>query len=186
MYLDPGMNSDAMASTPASPVVRSADAADASAVEAVHWASRAAAYAHINGWPPARPDRAQRVEIWTRWLTDPAVTSIVAEIDGVLLGICTIRPSTDDDADPTVVAAMPTLYVHPSAWRRGYGRALCAEAMRRASARGFSVLTLWSIEGNDRARDFYLAFGFVAEPTTTVAPDWPHERLVIRRYRLPL
>jgi GNAT superfamily N-acetyltransferase len=186
MYVDPGTLGEAMAPMPASLVVRSAVASDASGVEAVHWASRAAAYQHIKGWPPPRPDRAERVEIWKRWLTDPLVTSIVGGIDDVVVGICTVRPSTDDDADPTVVAAMPTLYVHPSVWHRGYGRALCAEAVRRASARGFSVLTLWSIEGNDRARDFYLAFGFVAEPTTMVAPDWPHERLVARRYRLPL
>ena len=124
--------------------------------------------------------------MWAQWLTDPEVTSIVAEVDDVVVGICTIRPSTDDGADATLVAMMPTLYVHPHAWHRGYGRALCAEACRRASARGFTVLTLWSIEKNSRAHDFYIAFGFVAESMTMIVPDWPHEKLTARRYRLPL
>lgn len=185
MHVDPGYSHDYAAAS-RSLVVRAAAARDAVGVEAVHWASRAAAYQHITGWPPARPTRVERVETWTQWLADPDVTSIVAEVDDVILGICTIRPSADDDADPAVTAAMPTLYVHPSVWHQGYGRALCREAVRRAAARGFTALTLWSIEKNTRAHDFYTAFGFEAEPVTMVVPDWPWERLTARRYRLPL
>ena len=185
MHVDPGYNLGTTADD-GPLVVRRAVARDAVGVEAVHWASRAAAYQHIVGWPPARPTRAERVETWSYWLTDPEVTSIVAEVDDVIVGICTIRPSTDDDADPAVTAAMPTLYVHPSVWHKGHGRALCREAVRRAAARGFTVLTLWSIEKNTRAHHFYTAFGFVAEPVTMVVPDWPWERLTARRYRLPL
>jgi GNAT superfamily N-acetyltransferase len=180
------MNPHSITPSPAPSAIRSAVAADAIHVEAVHWASRTAAYQHIAGWPPTRPTQAERVEIWTEWLTDPEVTSIVAEVDDVVVGVCTIRPSTDADADPVTVATMPTLYVHPDAWHRGYGRALCAEAARRASERGFTVLTLWSIEKNARAHDFYTAFGFVAESMTIVVPDWPYEMLTARRYRLAL
>jgi GNAT superfamily N-acetyltransferase len=186
VHVDPSLDAHGVTTTPAPVVIRSAVAADAVHIEAVHWASRAAAYRHIAGWPPARPVWAERVQIWTQWLTDPEITSIVAEVDDVVVGICTIRPSTDPEADPITVATMPTLYVHPDAWHRGYGRALCSEASRRASARGFTVLTLWSIEKNRRAHDFYTAFGFVAEPTTMVVPDWPSEALTARRYRLPL
>jgi GNAT superfamily N-acetyltransferase len=80
---------------------------------------------------------------------------------------------------------MPTLYVHPDAWHRGCGRALCVEASRRAAERGFLLLTLWSIEKNARAHEFYTAFGFEAEPVTMVV-EWPHETLTARRYRLAL
>jgi GNAT superfamily N-acetyltransferase len=186
MQVDPSLDAQSLTPAPASLVIRSAGADDAMHVEAVHWASRTAAYQHIAGWPPARPTRSERVEIWTQWLTDPEVTSIVAEVDQVIMGICTIRPSTDDGADPTIVATMPTLYVHPSVWHRGYGRALCAEGLRRASARGFSALTLWSIDKNTRAHDFYTAFGFIPEAKTIIVPDWPYETLSARRYRMPL
>lgn len=37
---------------------------------------------------------------------------------------------------------MPTLYVHPSHWRLGYGRQLCLETLRRAEERGFSSVVL--------------------------------------------
>jgi ribosomal protein S18 acetylase RimI-like enzyme len=171
---------------PGSIVIRSAVATDALRVEAVHWASRAAAYKHVKGWPPAKPTWAERVEIWQAWLNDPDVTSLVAEVDDVVVGICTVRPSTDPEVDSAIVATMPTLYVHPDAWHRGYGRALCAEALKRAAARGFSVLTLWSIENNARAHEFYTAYGFTAESTTMAVPDWPHEALTARRYRIAL
>jgi len=165
--------------------IRLATVGDAAAVEAVHWASRAAAYSQIAGWPPAKPDSRERVEIWTQWLVDPEVTSVVAVVDGAIVGICTVRPSTDADADPALVATMPTLYVHPDAWHRGCGRALCSEATRRARERGFTLLTLWSLEKNTRAHDFYTTFGFEAEPVTMVV-EWPHETLTARRYRLAL
>jgi GNAT superfamily N-acetyltransferase len=186
MQVDPNPDGYSVTTTRASLVIRSAVAADARDVEAVHWASRAAAYQQIVGWPPARPTWAERVAIWTEWLTDPEIMSIVAEVDDVIVGICTVRPSTDADADPATVATMPTLYVHPDAWHRGYGRALCAEASKRASARGFTALTLWSIEKNARAHHFYTALGFVDEAKTMIVPDGPHETLTARRYRLQL
>lgn len=165
--------------------IRPGTTADAAAVEAVHWASRAAAYSHIAGWPPAKPDWSERVEIWRQWLADPTVTSLVVEVGGAIVGLCTVRASTDADADPVAVAEMPTLYVHPDAWHRGYGRALCVEALRRAAGRGFAQLTLWSIEKNTRAHEFYTTFGFEAERVTMVA-EWPHETLTARRYRISL
>jgi ribosomal protein S18 acetylase RimI-like enzyme len=83
--------------------------------------------------------------------------------------------------DPEVVAEMPTLYVRPDLWHRGYGRALCTEALTRASARGFRSLTLWVLEMNLHARRFYGAVGFTREEVTKADED-----LVARRYRIAL
>ena len=116
---------------------------------------------------------------------DPAITCLVSAVEGSINGICTLRPSTDEDADPAVVAEMPTLYVHPGAWHRGYGRALCARAVRRASTRGFRALTLWCMGMNVRAHEFFTAFGFEADGRI-MAVDWPHDELVAYRYRIRL
>jgi GNAT superfamily N-acetyltransferase len=159
--------------------------ADAAAVEAVHWASRNAAYGHVSGWPPAEPDHAGRIALWSAWLSHPDISSTVVAENDHIVGFCTLRPSVEPDLDPTTVAEMPTLYVHPDRWRRGYGRALCRSALERAANRAFGTLILWSLDTNTRAHAFYTSFGFVPEDITKVA-DWPHQLLVARRYRIGL
>ncbi len=166
-------------------MIRGAVRDDAARVEAIHWASRNAAYKHVAGWPPQRPDRAERVELWAKWLTDPAIISLVAELDGAAVGICTVRATTDEDLDAATVAELPTLYVHPDVWHRGLGRSLCTAGLRRAKERGFETLILWSIETNTRADAFYTRFGFARDAVTKVV-DWPHDLLIARRYRITL
>lgn len=165
--------------------LRAGRVADAEAVEAVHYASREAVYAgRVADWPPPGPDREGRIERWKTWLGDPEVSSIVAEVDGRIAGFCTIRPSRDEDASGDT-AEMPTLYVRPDAWHRGYGRTLCRAGLERARERGFTTLTLWVLEVNRRARDFYKSFGFVPDGATKV-DEHTRERLVAYRYRMGL
>lgn len=158
---------------------------DAEAVEAVHYDSREAVYENrVADWPPPGPGREGRVERWKRWLADPAISCIVGEVDGEIVGFSTIRPAPEDDADART-AEMPTLYVHPDSWRLGYGRALCGAALQRARVRGFTELTLWVVEVNEAAVAFYEALGFTFDGTTRM-DELPQERLVARRYRIDL
>ncbi|MEQ1856096.1 MAG: GNAT family N-acetyltransferase [Longimicrobiales bacterium] len=165
--------------------VRDGVAADASRVEAVHWASRNAAYQHVAGWPPEHPGLPERIDLWRQWLSHPGITCMVAESDGVIVGLCTLRACTDEDLDRSRIAEMPTLYVHPDAWSRGIGTRLCAAACERARAAGYEALVLWSIDSNTRSERFYTHFGFTREPVTKVV-DWPHDTLTARRYRIEL
>ena len=159
---------------------------DSDAIEAVHYASREAVYSHkVADWPPIGPDRSGRVELWSQWLSDPDIVSIVGEVSGDIVGFCTIRASGDDDADATVVAEMPTLYVSPEAWGRGHGRVLCQDALRRAREGGFEVLTLWVLEMNTRARRFYSAFGFTLDAASKTV-EGTSEGLIALRYRIQL
>ncbi|NNL31027.1 MAG: GNAT family N-acetyltransferase, partial [Gemmatimonadetes bacterium] len=158
---------------------------DAEAVEAVHYSSREAVYAgRTADWPPPGPDRRGRIERWRAWLADNDISGLVAEQKGEVVGFCTIRPSEDDDATDRV-AEMPTLYVRPDYWHRGLGRVLCEAGLGRAQARGFRELTLWVLEMNDRARDFYQKVGFTADGATKV-DELTSERLVALRYRIDL
>jgi ribosomal protein S18 acetylase RimI-like enzyme len=162
--------------------LRDANAEDAVQVEAVHWASRNAAYRHVAGWPPVRPDRGERVERWFQWLSDPDIVSLVAEFEGVVVGFCTLRACREGDLDSILAAEMPTLYVHPDFWERGIGKRLCNAALQRAADAGFDTLIVWSMEFNTRADRFYVGLGFVREDVT-MAADWPFESLRGRRYR---
>lgn len=173
--------------------VREGTIDDAEAVEAVHYAAREAVYdGRVADWPPPGPDRAGRIERWEEWLADPLISSVVGEAEGEIVGFCTIRPSDGEGEDDGGgegengrVAEMPTLYVHPDVWHLGYGRALCTAGLERARERGFRALTLWVLEVNERAREFYKEFGFVPDGETKV-DEMTTERLVAFRYRISL
>jgi ribosomal protein S18 acetylase RimI-like enzyme len=166
--------------------IREAVVEDATEIEAVHWVSREAAYRErVSVWPPVGPDKAGRVELWRTWLSDPEIVCIVGERQGEVIGFCTIRASTDDDVQQAGVAEMPTLYVHPDAWHRGYGRALCEEGLVRANERDFDLLTLWVLEFNTRAQRFYREYGFSPDGATKVVEGTPDE-LIAHRYSIRL
>jgi ribosomal protein S18 acetylase RimI-like enzyme len=159
---------------------------DAEAIEAVHYSSREAVYKdRTSDWPPPGLDRAGRIARWKRWLSDPDIVSIVAVQDGQLAGFCTIRPSADADADPALIAEMPTLYVRPESWGHGLGKALCDEAIARLIEIGFRELTLWVLDMNTQATGFYEAFGFAADGASKV-DEATSESLVAHRYRIAL
>lgn len=156
-------------------------------VEFVHFASRDAAYRdRVPGWPVDVLSRRERVEVWRAWLADPEVTTLVLEAEEGIAGICTMRPSGDPDGDPDEVVEVPTLYVRPDAWRRGYGLALCREACRRARAEGFRWLTLWVLDLNIEARRFYAALGFREDGAKKVDESHTEVPLQASRFRLSL
>ena len=80
---------------------------------------------------------------------------------------------------------MPTLYVRPDVWRRGFGRSLCTAGLERAVLDGFTTLTLWVLEMNVRARAFYESLGFSADDVAK-ADVGSVDRLLARRYRISL
>jgi GNAT superfamily N-acetyltransferase len=91
---------------------------------------------------------------WERWIADPNVISLVAEHRGEVAALAVLFRSSDEDADPALVALLDRLYVEPAAWRRGLGRALVDAAMTELHARRFREVTLWTAEWN-ASRGFY-------------------------------
>lgn len=167
--------------------LRDATQADAGAIAEVHHASRVAALRHVVPselfdlmTPRERRDR------WREWLTGGVWYTVVGEAGGRVVGFCTVGPSRDPDVDPEVVAEMPTLYVHPSHWRQGVGRALCAAAVSHVAALGYRELSLWTLEANRNARLFYAAFGFVPDGSTKTDDDPVPTGLVVMRLRFDL
>jgi GNAT superfamily N-acetyltransferase len=169
------------------PRIREGRPQDAEAVEFVHFASREAAYSErVSGWPVDVLSRVERVEAWRGWLADPSVTTLVVEADDGVAGFCTVKPSDDPDVDASQVVEIPTLYIRPDAWRRGYGLALCREACRRARGDGFRWLTLWVLDLNTEARRFYAALGFREDGGRKVDDNHTAEPLHASRFRLLL
>lgn len=78
--------------------------------------------------------------------------TVVAESDGQLLGFAVVLSRDDGDAE------LDGLFVEPTYWRHGIGRALVEQAERIAVADGSA--NLW-VTANTRALDFYDSCGFV-------------------------
>jgi ribosomal protein S18 acetylase RimI-like enzyme len=55
------------------------------------------------------------------------------------------------------------IYLDPREWRKGYGLALVKAAMEALKAQGFSEVTLWVLDKNERGIGFYEAMGFRAD-----------------------
>lgn len=78
--------------------------------------------------------------------------TVVAEGAGQLLGFAVVLRREDGDAE------LDGLFVEPSQWRQGIGRALVEHAERIATADGSA--NMW-VTANTRALGFYDSCGFV-------------------------
>jgi GNAT superfamily N-acetyltransferase len=142
-------------------MIRLAKSADAAAIAAVQ----------VRGWQAAYrghfPDGfldglnvADRAERWTAWLANAARPTAVYEAPAGIIGFASIGPSRDAGAS-AATGELLAIYVEPATWRRGVGTALVSWATAAAPVRGWTAMTLWTIEGNAGARAFYERCGWV-------------------------
>jgi GNAT superfamily N-acetyltransferase len=150
--------------------VRPAVPEDAAAVTAVHVASWEGTYRGV--FPDDLldgPDLAvSRLRGWQRLLGEPAARTVdlVAEDDGdQIVGLFHAGPSRDEDAGPDTAEVM-MIYASPDAWGTGVGRGLMTAALDLLRDAGFTEVTLWVLDSNDRARRFYERAGFTADGAT--------------------
>jgi GNAT superfamily N-acetyltransferase len=133
-------------------VIRAARVADAAAVAALHRRAREPWAAFIDEWEPPG------VRVWAERLAgDEAETSVFD--DGDVRGFVSVAGDE-----------VRALYVDPPSHRRGMGAALLAHVAAERRAAGDRSLVLWVFAANERARAFYAACGWTAEPST-LAPD---------------
>jgi ribosomal protein S18 acetylase RimI-like enzyme len=172
-------------------VIRSASTADAAQIAAVMRDSWFAAYDGIIA--PAIIDQATapdggarirqsfRIRPWQRMIAAVArgpapasATRIVgyasfgAERD--VIGMPWPYPLTAAGSDGQV-AELYALYVHPSWWSTGTGRALMDQVLTKVRMAGYACITLWVLEANGRARSFYQRAGFAPDGARHVLDD---------------
>ncbi len=156
-------------------VVRPAERADVAGIARVRVAGWRTAYRGIledtvlDGLDADR-DTARYLERW-----DEGPTRTVADDDGVVVGFSTTRRydrEPDDCAEwpgDDTDALVSGLYVAPTHWSAGVGRALMGEALHRLEAGGHRTVRLWVLRDNVRARRFYELAGFVDEEPVGIA-----------------
>jgi ribosomal protein S18 acetylase RimI-like enzyme len=109
--------------------------------------------------------------------------SVLGLLEGEPRAYVTFGPSRDPETTAEV-GEVWTLNVHPSAWRRGFGRALVAHALERLTEQGFTEVTVWSFDRNERANSLYGALGFERDGRERREEAWAD--ILEVRYRRPL
>ena len=167
--------------------LRKAEIGDAPGIALVHVRSWQVAY---RGQMPDEVldslDVEKRATMWRDILQNPDKIVIVAEDrQRTIIGFAALGASRDADANGKTAEVM-ALYVHPEQWRKGIGRALLSESLDQVGKYEFAQITLWVLETNRQARDFYQSFGFTRDGATK--DDDPGQDFVVRelRYRLDL
>jgi ribosomal protein S18 acetylase RimI-like enzyme len=147
--------------------IREAEPKDAVAIAEVHVRSWQAAYRgqltdeYLDGLSVD-----ERLEQHRRSLEQPRAEwrTWVADDDGRVKGFAVTGPSEDADAEPST-GEVYAIYLEPDRVGTGLGRELLEHALADLRERGFSVVTLWVLQTNERARRFYEAAGWRTDGT---------------------
>lgn len=93
----------------------------------------------------------------------------VLEEDGEIVGWAGAGPTREDDlAEGT--DELYAIYLDPDRVGQGIGRALMLHVLAWAEARGAAEMVMWVLTGNERARRFYAAAGFVVDDRQPEVP----------------
>jgi GNAT superfamily N-acetyltransferase len=133
--------------------------------------------------PPGHAFPEPDADRWFALIEDPAVSLLLAEEDGELLGFSTSGESRDDDADPSV-GEIRSFFVAAGRWGRGIGAVLMPATLDALRERGCAAATVWSFAANERANAFYERAGFTRDGAEKTEETWAHVTEV--RYRRSL
>jgi len=166
-------------------LIRSAVEEDASAIARIQVLAWRQAYA---GMMPQdfldRMDSGRRVSSWQRALSAqaPMATDVALGPAGGVVGFCVYGPSRDAGA-AAATGELVAINLLPDHWRCGLGRMMMARLLAVAAERRWQALTLWVLEANMRARQFYEAHGFAADGARQVDLKLTGVPLHLLRYR---
>lgn len=141
-------------------MVRPARQEDAKQIAEIHVASWQAAY---NGLLPEDFLNSLSVEsranYWKNVLSEETNTIAVCEKAGEVKGFVFCGKCRDEDSKKIETGEIYAIYLSPDVWRKGYGTALWNKAIALLREQNFKRVTLWVLEGNERALRFYQHFG---------------------------
>ena len=145
-------------------VLRTAEDLDCAEIGALHYRSRAAAYAGlVSAEALTFGSPAALGEWWTeRWRWEKTTHRLTVARDGERLAGFTYAGPTEEDG----VTELYAIHVDPADVGTGIGRTLMLDVLPHLGPRS----TLWVLEDNARARRFYERGGWIADGTVRDAP----------------
>lgn len=143
--------------------VRHATSADADAIGRVQVETWRTAYAQLLPQETiAAFDVGARQAMWREGLSrmpQPGSATFVALAEDGIVGFATVGASHSEDG----MGELYAIYVDPTRWGHGAGRALIERAEMSLRDSGFPEALLWVIDGNERAERFYRAAGWTRD-----------------------
>jgi ribosomal protein S18 acetylase RimI-like enzyme len=110
----------------------------------------------------ARLSVESRMKMWRESIENNHPMILVADADGTIAGFSAYGPCRDKGAAPDAFEIW-ALYLLPAHWSQGVGRALWLASRESMRQRGARSVSLWVIDGNERAIGFYRAAGFLPD-----------------------
>ena len=165
--------------------VRYAKSMDARGIATVHVVSWQHAYRGI--FPDSFLDSLSvdnREAYWRDAITKGQSNILVYALEDTVIGFSSFGPSRDTDVDPKNVGEIYAIYFGPQHWSKGFGAILAAETLKVLGAAGYSEITLWVLNDNQRAIRFYQKLGFAADGTQK--EDTWKDRIKLRESRFRL
>lgn len=168
-------------------IIRPADIDDAHAIGTIIVRSWQHAYSGIlpaDGL--ANLSIEERQQQWAGWLqaeTNPMHT-LVADIDGKVVGFSSWGPSSDDDeADDPTIMMLYSIYLLPDSKNKGIGAALLEAAEVEMIANGANIGSLHVLEQNTPTREFYERNGWRLVPDSARNEHFFGMDMITVRYR---
>ncbi len=141
--------------------IRYAIASDVRAIAKIHVFSWQAIYrGHIPDDVLDNLSIDEREKLWKTLLENNA-SIIVLEDNNDLVGFVSFCPSRDEDVNSQKIAEISAIYLSPDKWRKGFGKMLCDAAIEELRKSDFTEVTLWVLDENQQARQFYEKMGFI-------------------------
>jgi GNAT superfamily N-acetyltransferase len=149
--------------------VRWATPEDATGIARVQERGWQAAYRHV--FPAEELDRGGFIHAdrWSERLVRPpgGWATFVAEHEGEVVGFTSVGPSRDESG----IGELYAIYVDPKQWSTGTGRALIEQAEEQLRT-VYDEVTLWVLEDNPRARQFYERAGWSIDGGRKAEARW--------------
>ena len=163
---------------------------DARVIAELHLASWRSAYApFLKAGVLESLELEPHVVEWRRRVGVPEVRIELEEREGRLIAFCAHGPSGDEDAKARTNVRtweIKNLHVRPDLRRTGSGGRLFDLSVVHARKVGASSLTLWVVERNQSARDFYAKKGMTPDGGRTTHTLGADGTMPVVRYRLTL
>lgn len=148
-------------------IIRPATSTDAADLAAVHVAAWQKAY---RGQLPNNLldnlSAANREPLWRQATAAGSQSQVlICEVAEQCVGFASFGRSRDTDAT-TETAELYAIYLLSEVWGLGYGRQLLEACLKKLQHTQYTHLTLWVLNTNKRAFNFYATAGFEADGTT--------------------
>ena len=100
------------------------------------------------------------------WISDDSLKACILYANNIPVGCVTYRNSRDEHLPDW--GEIPSIYIHPDYYHKGYGKKLLTYALDQLRIDGYMNCYLWVLSENSNAIKFYEKNGFVFNLDTCI------------------